>query len=290
MHPSDVELIGYANATAIERDELGALAKHLQDCESCRERLERFEAWRGGTADSFSHGLPDGAVSLAERVYQDALFAARIIPLLPMTVDPAEESSRLAADGDTVPAPPVGLKHLATLYSEKPEIVLRVMRDRQTQEDSLHLLGKNPALVRNVLIHIVDPPMDFVTDHRGVANLGLGHIDDPASLQWQVRLPDATFVLRPLEHESRASAAAREFELAAEGGNRMGVTLDRAAEGMVLRLRPIVIAGREDFERVRLVISQGQAERRIVETRGAEPCVVSRLSAAAPIDIRIFAL
>ena len=289
MHPSEVELIGYANATPDERAQLGALAEHLQVCRSCRDRLERLEDWRDAVADSLSQGLPDEAVALTERVYQDALFAARTIPLVPMTFDPAEEPSRLAADGDIVPASPVGLKHLATLYSERPEIVLRVMRDKQTQEDSLHLLGKDPALVRNVLIHIVEPPMDFVTDHRGVANLGRGRLDDPASLQWQVRLPDATFVLSPLEHEPQTSSAAREFELAAEGGNRMGVTLDRAAEGMVLRLRPIAIGGREDFERVRLVISQGQAERRIVETYGAEPCVVSRLSAAAPIDIRIFA-
>lgn len=290
MHPSEVELIIYADAAPAERERMAMVAAHLQDCRSCRERLERLAAWREGVADSVSHGLPAQAVSLANNVYRDALVAARIVPLVLMPFQQEEQAGRLAADGGPTPVAPTGLRHLATLYSEKPEIVLRVMRDAQTQEDTLHLLGKDPALVRNVLVHIVDPPMDFVTDQHGVVNLGRGRLDDPASLQWQVRLPDATFQLTPLEHPSAVSGASQEFELAAEGGNRVGVTVDRAAEGMILRLRMIAVGGRENPERVRLVVTQGQTERRIVETHGSEPCVVARLSAAAPIDIRIFAL
>ena len=288
MHPSDFELITYGGAAPVERGRMRVLAEHLQVCKSCRERLARLQAWRDTAVDSLSQDLPEAARSLGERVYQDALFARRIIPLVPMPFDVAEEPARLAADGGAAVEPPLGLRHLATLYSENPEMVLRVMRNPRTQEDSLHLLGKNPALTRNVLIHIVDPPMDFVTDQRGVANIGRGRLTDPPTLQWQIHLPDAIFVLRPLEHES-SSGGTDEFELAADGDNRLGVTLERAPEGMVLHLRPIAIGGRENPERVRLVISQGSTERRIVETRGAEPCMVGRLSAAAPIDIRIFA-
>lgn len=290
VHLSDENLIFYANATPQEREAMPAITEHLKMCDSCREKLAHFQEWPSARRESETRGLSPQARALADRLYHSALAASRTIDLTPLTIDAPATPVHLAADGQAEPAPHEGLEHRATLYSENPELVLRLMRNPRTHEESLHLIGADASLTENVLIHIEDPPMDFVTDGHGVAEVSYGHLDNPTTMRWQVRLPDAVFALSPLEHRPEESGASREFEIESDSDNRIGVALKRRDGGVSLRLRLLRIGGRENLERVRLVISQGSSLGRIVETHGAEPCVVSGLSATSPIDIRIFAI
>ena len=266
------------------------IASHLATCAACREWVAGLEGWLEAAADSMAAGMPDAAASLSRHLHREGAVAARIIPLIPMTIEAPTYSAYLAADGEPDRLPEGSLEHRATLYAEDPELVLRIMRNPDTREESLHLISGDPGLSRNVLVHVVEPSLDFVTDAHGIARLGAEQLDDPASLQWQVRLPEATFTLSPLGTPGTAAEPERETEITAEGGNRIGVALERQAGGVLLRLRLIELGAREELDRVRLVISQGETVRRIVEAPVSEPCTVTGLSLSAPIDIRIFAI
>jgi hypothetical protein len=199
---------------------------------------------------------------------------------------------RLAADGH----PPrradnavEGLEHAATLYAEDPELVLRVMRDRQTGEESLHLIGADPDLTTNVLIHIVEPSLDFITDRQGVARLGEQRLQNPESLHWQVRLPEAVFALSPLQYNPEQPGSRREFELETDADNRIRVALESRAEGVMLHLTLLRIGGSESLQRARLVITQGTSMPQTVEAKGPASCTITGLTASEPIGIRVFA-
>jgi|GEM_PF-1200675 len=289
MHPSRADLIKYLTADPGDRQKLGDTAAHLEQCAVCRAALARIEAWNQATAESTAQGLPAEAGLLADRLCLEAVSVSRIIELTPMAIEPAAEQVRLAADGQREAPLKKGLEQIATLFSEDPEVVLRIMRDRETGEKSLHLIGTDPQQTTNVMIQIVEPSMDFVTDGLGVAYLGERQLDNPADLKWQIRLPDATFMLKPLEYDPEKPGAKQQFDLEADKDNRVRVELEGRAEGIMLRLTLLRIGGHEDLESARVVVSQGTAEFQSVTAQPDKACTVTGLTASAPINIRIFA-
>jgi hypothetical protein len=296
MHPSPTELRQFANSGAEARAEYTEIGRHLVSCPQCREYVELIEEWNRG-----SQPVPaasPAAQVVAERAFAGAVDAAsravpRIIELIPLASQSDPLPVRLAADGHPPPRAdrPVdeGLEHAATLYAADPELVLRVMRDRRTGEELLHLIGTDPDLTSNVLIHIVEPSLDFMTDAQGVARLGPHRLQNPETLHWQVRLPEAVFALSPLQYNPEQPGAKREFELETDADNRIRVALESRTEGMMLHLTLLRIGGSENLQRARLVITQGPSGARTVEARGPATCTITGLSASEPIDIRVFA-
>jgi len=295
MHPSPTELRQFANSGAEARAEYTEIGRHFETCPQCREYVELIEEWNRGS-QSVPAASPAAQV-VAERAFAGAVDAAsrvvpRIIELIPLTSQSDPLPVRLAADGHPprrTDRPVEGLEHAATLYAADPELVLRVMRDRRTGEELLHLIGTDPDLTSNVLIHIVEPSLDFMTDGQGVAHLGPHRLQNPETLHWQVRLPEAVFGLSPLQYNPEQPGAKREFELETDADNRIRVALESRTEGMMLHLTLLRIGGSENLQRARLVITQGPSGARTVEARGPATCTVTGLSASEPIGIRVFA-
>ncbi len=292
MHPTPIELRQFANSGPDARTQDAEVSRHLAACPLCREYVELIAEWNRGS-NSISAPSPSARV-VAEDVFAGAVDAAnRVVPhiieLIPLAFQSEPAPVLLAADGQTPDRPGDGLEHAATLYAADPEMVLRVMRDRRTGEELLHLIGTDPDLTSNVLIHIVEPSMDFMTDGQGVAHLGPHHLQNPESLHWQVRLPEAVFALSPLQYNPEQPGARRGFELEADADNRIRVELESRTEGIMLHLTLLRIGGSESLQRARLVITQGASRSQTVETKGPAPCTVTGLSATEPIGIRVFA-
>jgi len=295
MHPSPIELRQFANSDAEARTQSTEIGRHLVSCPLCREYVELIEEWNRGS-QSVQASFP-AAQAVAEHAFAGAVDAAsravpRIIELIPLAFQSEPVPVRLAADGHPPPRadhPIEGLEHAATLYAADPELVLRVMRDRRTGEELLHLIGTDPDLTSNVLIHIVEPSLDFMTDGQGVAHLGPHRLQNPESLHWQVRLPEAIFALSPLQYNPEQPGARRQFELETDAENRIRVELESRTEGIMLHLTLLRIGGSETLQRARLVITQGALMSQTVEAKGPATCTVTGLSATEPIGIRVFA-
>lgn len=190
----------------------------------------------------------------------------------------------LAADG--VATPVAGLQHRATLYSEDPEVILRVMHDPATGRDLLQLTANDSSLTKHVYVHLNDPPAEFLTDEWGRAEIPAQSLGDPAAQSWRLQLPDASFMLKPLEQ----SKSARETVIDLPDGDSVGVTFLTDPKGLSLRVRPLRIHGQESIERVRVVVCQSGGRWQAVDTRAPGECVAANLSSDSPIEIRLFVI
>lgn len=281
MHPSDHDLIHYARLSPSERRVQDGVSGHLAGCEVCREELALIEDWLANVdrADQDAHirsSFEDTIIRLLRR--PSTSFA-----LLPLDMSaPSSQPYLLAADGTTPPA--VGLKHRATLYSEDPEVILRVMHDPTTSRDFLQLTAADQSLANHVYIHLADPPMSFLTDEHGVALLPIAALDDPASHAWRLQLPDATFTLKPLE----AGKSPDETVIDLPNGDSVAIVFMEEASGISLRVRALSIHGREKIERLRVVVCQSGGRWQVVDTLAPGACVAANLSSDSPIEIRLF--
>jgi hypothetical protein len=190
----------------------------------------------------------------------------------------------LAADGVAVPQ--AGLQHRATLYSEVPEVVLRVMHDPATDRDVLQLTADDPALSGHVFIRYGEPPVDVLTDERGIAEIPAKSIDDPTALSWHVQLPDASFTLKALD----APRLPDETVIDLPHGDRIAVAVMSDTSGLSLRVRPLRIHGQEQIGRFRAVVCQSGGRWQVVDTPPSGECVAANLSSDEPIEIRLYVI
>ncbi|MEW5875442.1 MAG: hypothetical protein AB1752_09700 [Candidatus Zixiibacteriota bacterium] len=296
IHPSDEQLIRLAGALPGNRQAQSILEAHVKGCPRCQTRVAEFADWDTAAVASAAEGIPPRAMNFLDRLIPPIppltptlpIPRIRVIPLHPMTPHTSREPVRLAADGQ--PAPLAGLQHRATLYSEDPELVLRVMHDPASTCDILHLLGSGEIRPDNVLLQIEEPSLEFVTDADGRVVIPGGQLPDPAGLKWHVRLPDAAFLLHPLTTDVAAGREGAETELETEDKSRIAVALSKTPDGLNLRVRLVRIEGHKNLERVRLVISQKNAAAHVIESTASDPTLVRGLSPEHWINIRIFAM
>lgn len=280
MHPSDHELIRYARLSPGERSAQDQVSFHLGQCAACREELALIEDW---VAAANAQGTAEH--SAFEELAIRLLRKSSHIALRPLDMSiPVLSQYSLAADG--VPAVTAGLKHRATLYSEVPEVVLRVMYDPATQRDFLQLTAEDPSLTSHVYIHLAEPPMEFLTNELGVAEMPSAALENPEALSWRLQLPDASFTLKPLE----SSSPAEETVIDLPEGNRVAIQFIQDAAGVSLRVRPLRIQGQDTIERVRVVVCQSGGRWQAVDTRTPGECVAANLSPDSPIEIRLFVI
>ncbi len=283
MHLSDYDLVRYARLTPDGRTEVPELTAHLADCPHCADELAIIEEWLSAPVAE-----PVPLPPFARLILQTMRSSPRRIPLAPLSTVPIQAAPpALAADGGV--SPQLGWKHRATLYSDNPELVLRIMHDPQGGRDILHLSGVDTSLSRHVYIHLSEPAMDFLTDDRGFAEVTGGLDRDPAAIDWEVRLPDATFTLSPLE-VLRQEPTARQTVLETGDGNRVEATLHTEDGGVTLRVRPLAIGGQTEFDRVRIVVTQAGGHWRVGESLSGREPVTAQVSAEHPVEIRLFVI
>ena len=242
-----------------------------------------MEEW---LANADGHGVSEPTRSpFEETVLRFLQRRPSVIVLSPFEMPHAvTQGHSLAADG--VATATAGLQHRATLYSEDPEVILRVMHDPAAQRDLLQLTAADQSMTSRVYIHLADPPMEFLTDEHGVAEMPSSAIGDPASLAWRLQLPDATFTLKPLQ----TTKSPDETVIDLPDGDRVAITFMPDAGGISLRVRPLRIHGQESIERVRVVVCQSGGRWQVVDSRAPGECVAANLSSDSPIEIRLFVI
>ncbi len=283
MHPSDLELIQFARKLAAERDPRDPVAVHLVDCGLCRDELSLMEEW---LADQ---NTQDSTLPLRSPFEEAVLkLLQRPCSVIPLTILEMPQRTgvghSLAADGILMPQ--AGLQHRATLYSEEPEVLLRIMHDPATQRDVLQLTADDPVLSGHVFIRYGDPPTDVLTNERGIAEIPAKSIDDPMALSWRVQLPDASFTLKALD----APRLPDETVIDLPDGDRIAVAALSDPAGLSLRVRPLRIHGREQIGRFRAVVCQSGGRWQVVDTPPSGECIAANLSSDEPVEIRLYVI
>ncbi len=255
MHPSGKELKRFIENRL---DELSArrIKEHLKQCEFCREFVENYRLFGQSLDDAAEESIPPEALQLADRLYSDAL-AGRIISLEPLFSKASEPKLHLAADGEKEFRPRV--QNLTTLYSENPEVIMRVMRDLDSGEDYLQLISDDPAFSAHVMVQVPELKRELITDDSGQAMLESGFLEVPEKLTWQIKMPEAVFSLEPLVYDPNKTEYAKDIVLETERQDKIKVTFEGKTEGKQISIRILELDGKTDFGQVKVSVSQRHA-------------------------------
>jgi len=283
VHPPREKLKRFVEGSLVGV-ESNQLAAHIETCEFCREFCDNYAAFIESIREVSGEELPDKAQKLADSLYRQAL-SGKTVPLSPLGGDAEAPDMLLAADGPSERSPRV--QNLATHYCEDPEIVLRVMRDPELEQDYLQLISDDTSLVSGVLVQLPQLGREFVTDESGHATLGERSPQNWDELKWQVKMPDAVFDLEPLAYDPEEVQCSTETILQTDAGDRIQVTLEGRAESKQITIRVLEVDGTGDFDAIRVVVSQ-ENNRQLKQITPNQSVAFELVEPEHAINIRLF--
>ena len=285
MHPSLEKLKLYIEnkLDAISAADIGG---HIETCEFCQEFCDDYRLFLNSLNAARSESLPQKARAIADRLF-DSARNAFIIPLKIMTTEPAVACNDilLAADGEEKGL--AAVTNLATLYSEDPEIVLRLMRDMEQGNDYLQLISDETNLISQVLVSIPELGREYLTDNTGRADLDKSDIIDYKSLKWQVKLPKAQFDFRPLDYDPEKVEYQNQYILETEHNDKIKIEFVGKSMGKQIAVSILQIDGSTDYGPVKIVISQHN-ESHAYEAAPKKSLIFHISDSADAINIRLF--
>ncbi len=250
-HPARKLLEALADNDLDPSDSEMELRAHLEVCEFCREYLEDYRTHSKVIEDLMTAPLSGKISSFLDRLARQNR-RGLVIDLTVLPIVTVAPQKYLAADSPT-PNPSESLS-IATLYSENPEIVLRMMRNQGNDSRYLQLIAKSIDLTANVLVCAPEVGAEIATDSDGRATLPESVTENPADLHWQVRLPEASFDLQPLVYAPDKIESSRDVILESDRGDRIKVTLIAKTVGKQIEIELLQLDGQEDFEKVRILL------------------------------------
>jgi hypothetical protein len=284
MHPTKADLKSFVENQLSDEHARETITAHLKLCEFCREFCEDYRLLTDSLNSAASVELLPRALKLAERLHRQAS-TGRIISLVPLSTEVIPPPTLMAADSEPGFTPDVVC--LATLYSEAPELILRLMRDRRQGSDYLQLIGSDAALVSNVLIEAPTRNRQFLTDQSGRVPLDAGALDDLQAEKWQIKMPEADFQLTPLVYDSERVEYASDVLLETDKNDQIKVTFAGKTEGKEITIQILKLNGSTDFKQVRVSLSQDNAGE--VKTAAGDRRVTFAINdRTSTIGIRLF--
>ncbi len=186
-HPKIDDLLRVSRLPPERRSEMSDIVAHVESCDDCRARIADFEHWDEAIDVSWAEGLPDTAKTLAEDVYRDGQSATRIVTLIRMEFPQEDRVAHLAADTETGEVQPTTI---STFYAERPEVVVRVMREAGTGNLTITVIADDPQIARNAIVTIGNER--FVCDESGSCQVIVGVTCDPERDPVRLVLPPTT--------------------------------------------------------------------------------------------------
>jgi hypothetical protein len=284
MHPSRMEIRSLLEGTLADTGAQSILSAHLQQCEFCADIADEERMILEELQKTSTEAISPELQKLGSRWYQASLLGV-LVDLTPLTTARDAAGLRIAADTSGPKTPRI--ESLLTLFSEKPEFVLNVMRDNSAHKDYLQLSSDEPENVSQVLVRIPQLDTELLTDPQGRVELPEQLTSDAATLNWQVKLPSAIFDLEPIVYDPDEVEFSQEIELASDKHDRIQVTFQRKTEGAQVIIRVLELDGQTDFKHVRVALSQENALSHI-ETAPDKPVTFDILDKDRAIHIRLF--
>lgn len=283
MHPPKDKLKLFVERR-LDISEVESIKDHLEDCEFCRQFCENYRLLLDSLNRAKNEKIPPAALELANRIFRQAM-KANVIPLFPLTTAETESAVLLAADGQEKPSPTV--QNLTTLYSEDPEVVLRVMRDPDRDHDYLQLISDDPDLVSCVMVQLPELGREYITDENGHAVIEGDTPENCGKLKWQIKMPDAVFDLEPLVYDPNKVEYSGETILETENRDKIQVTFEGKTEGKQITLRIIELDGKTDFGNIKVFVSQHKIGR-LIKAGPNESVTFDIADPESSINIRLF--
>ncbi|MEE9442392.1 MAG: hypothetical protein V3V99_06970 [candidate division Zixibacteria bacterium] len=282
MHPDKEKLSLYVEGRLGDTDS-DLIAKHLTQCEFCCEFCDNYVLLSKSMELSETENLPPEALDLADRLFKHSI-KSNIIELK-LLGSSYGRVNHLAADGNEIKRERT--KNIATLYSQDPEVVLRVMHDSKQKHDYLQLISDDINLVSRVMIQLPELGHEFITDENGYADARDTVLRDCDKLKWQIKMPDAIFNLEPLVYDPEKVEYQEGTIFETEKHDKIRITFQGKTVGKQITLQILELEGSSDFDTIKVVVSQGKATK-IIDAGPDEAVTFDISDPANPINIRLF--
>lgn len=283
MHPDKVKLKSYVDGR-LKNSEHSLIGKHLSECEICREYCDDYLLLSKSMELAESEIIPEKATDFAEKLFKQST-TSNIIPLERLRSPELSPEFNLVADGKEVKQGET--KNIVTLFSRNPEVVLRVMHNIKQKQDYLQLISNDAKLTSQVMIQLPELNREFITNDGGYADAGDTDLSNCSNLKWQIKMPDAVFDLEPLVYDPEKVEYQKETILETEKHDKIQITFQRKTVGKQIILRILELDGSDEFESVKVVISQNQAST-IITARPQDAVTFDITDSTVPINIRLF--
>jgi len=170
-----------------------SVAGHVEACSACRSIAEFLRPFYAELETLDGKVSPQWEAWLAEHFPR-----AHVIPLHPFRPEP-EESCAYSANAVVLAAMTrrsrssgTRFQTVATLASRQQDVLLRILRDNESDTYRLYVLSHDPRQRRHAVISFPDLPLEVATDENGQARFQLA--GDMASRKWEslnsiLRLP-----------------------------------------------------------------------------------------------------
>ena len=282
MHPSKNDIRNYLT-NSLDADKAVVVKKHLESCEFCQELLENMKLLDESLQQTQTELSPK-AQKHAAQIYFDSL-RGKTIEIVPLFKKESIASSLLAADGSK--KPPLGVENISTLFSEDPEIILRIMRDHDKNLDYMQLITEEKDLASYVMVQIPELDYECLTDSNGQAVITGVELEKIEKLKWQIKMPDAIFSLEPMIYDPDKTEYSKEIDLETDNNDRIKIKFEGKTEGKRISIKIIELDGKEDYGELKIsFVQQGES---VTKSISKDKSIIFELSDPdAEINIRLF--
>lgn len=283
MHPIREEFDRYLQGT-LECARRQQVEKHLLDCNFCAELVKNLKLRQKFSSHSLTEDMPPNLEEVADRLF-DLSLRGTLIELTLLERHSTGPSSLMAADG--LSREDMGVENLATVYSENPEIVLRLMRDNKAGQCYVQVVSDDPALYENMLVELPDIGRSVITDKNGRAQIDDIDPDQISDMRWRIRLPDVVFDLESLTFDPNQTEYRKETILESKQGDRIRVSLEGMGDGKQIELEVLQLDGSAKIGRLHMVVSVDDDIQRF-SLEGKKSVVIETGSLPGKIRIRLY--
>lgn len=282
MHPTRRE-IEKAILRLSSEEAQSRVTDHLGECLICQEVADQFREFQAAIPTVTEEDLL-ASRQVAADLYHNAC-RGQVVLLTPLPKDPNQDQLCLAADGKS--ARPSTIEEMATLVSETNDVVLRLMHDHTASQDYLQLVADDQSEIAHTLVQAPSLKQEFITDSSGRVDLPAAGETSWDAVDWQIRMPDAVFDLKPLEFDPDQPDYSHTVELDTDQADRIRVTFEGRSDSSSIVVEVLQLHGETDFAAMRAIVAAGRHGHSAPTVTG-QPISLDLPDSDTPITIRLY--
>jgi len=280
IHPTRNQLEKFVSGALPD----AATSRHIEECEFCRELVERLRSRASSnTALEFS-AATSGLHGQAEVHFIVALRGRRIA-LKVLAHEVRGTPGLLAADPP--PAAQPEAVAVATFFSERPEVVLRLVHDGRVGTGHIQVIADDAALYDHVLVRLPLRQREFLTDGGGKVEVDGPPLTNAQIDDWELCLPEAVLELTDFVAEQHTAEGSVGTVFQTERGDGIRVKIEEQSGAWMLSAELMTLDGSSQFAPARFYLTTGSTVQAEAAIAGRQARFVLP-SVKVPTTLRLF--
>lgn len=260
---------------------------HVQQCDFCRDRLRWLTSYYQRFQEEYELGptpVLKSILGTQGRVVKPGTYVA--YPFISKRVPPLPPKNFPVLRADSNINDP--FENLGVLVTEDQEVLVRVMRNTDTKEVTLHLIAESTEKYRHVLVRIPSLEGEYTSDEHGRVSLGRVILPSRDELSVEVQTPRATFELASLEFPQDKVVAQTEVVLTNEQNDSIRVEFIPADLRYTMKVHLLTLREEGEKSHLRVLVVRRSNGQRWIKAAQKGVAVFQGLQQNGELRIQVF--